>query len=190
VKRYTAAELAFVKRRRKMPRRELHRAFVRKFRRRGMTLMKLQDLCNRKGWGVGSLKGRLRGSKKYSKSELAFISRQRKMSRHELHAAFLEKFRRRDVSLNNIKQLCVRNGWATDPFERRRRTLGRTKFTKAELTFIRRRQQTPRRELHAAFIEKFPREISLKAFKQRRRRARSCGFRCSVVARSAAVAAA
>ena len=64
--KYTAAELAFVKRRKKMPRRELLLAFRRKFRRRDMTLLRLQDLCNRKGWGVGSLKGRTKGlSRRY-----------------------------------------------------------------------------------------------------------------------------
>ena len=164
--RYTAAELTFVKRRRKMPRRELFLAFVCKFRRRDFTLLKLQDLCNRKGWRVGSLKGRYKGrSLRYNKTELAFISRRRKIPRLELHAAFVKRFRRKDVSFNNIKQLCTRNGWSTDPHARRQRTRGRTKFSRAELAFIQRRQSMPRRELHAAFIDKFGRDISLKAFK-------------------------
>lgn len=166
MKRYTAAELAFVKRRRKQPRRELFRAFRRKFRRREMTLLRLQDLCNRKGWGVGSLKGRFKGSsRRYSKAELAFIRRRWKMSRRELHAAFVEKFRRNDVSFDNIRQLCKRNGWRTVADWRRLRMKGRTKFSKAELSFIERRQAMPRRRLHADFVEKFPREISLKGFK-------------------------
>jgi hypothetical protein len=164
-KKYTAAELAFIKRRRKLPRRELLVAFKRKFRRRDFTLLKLQDLCNRKGWSVGSRKGRKRDSRRYSRAELTFISRRRKMPRRDLHAAFVAKFRRKDVSLDNIRQLCTRNGWATDPRQRRRRGLGRTKFSKAELTFIKRRQTMPRRELHATFVEKFLREISLEGFK-------------------------
>lgn len=165
MKRYTAAELAFVKRRRKMPRRELLRAFKRKFRRPGFSLLRLQDLCNRHGWNVGSTKGRNRGSRKYSKAELAFVRRRRKMARRELHAAFVKKFRRKDVTFENIKQLCTRNGWETDPRDRRRRTIGRTKFSKAERLWLKRRQTMPRREFWAAYVEKFGRDISLEAFK-------------------------
>lgn len=165
-RKYTASQLAFIKRRRRLPRRDLLVAFRRKFRRSGMTLLRLQDLCNRHGWTVGSRKGRFKGrSRRYSQTELAFIRRRRKMPRRELHAAFVATFRRRDVSFSNIKQLCTRNGWATDPRQRRRRTTGRTKFSKAERTFLRRRQKMPRRELYAAFVEKFHRAISLDAFK-------------------------
>lgn len=164
-RKYTTAELAFVERRRTMPRQELLVAFKHKFRRRDFTLSRLQDLCSRKGWSVGSLKDRPRGSRRYSKAELSFISRRRKMPRRDLHAAFVAKFRRKDVSLENIKQLCTRKGWATDPKQRRRRALGRTKFSKAELAFIRSRQTVPRRELHAAYVEKFQRQISLAGFK-------------------------
>src|SRR4029077_7176642 len=165
-RKYTAAHLAFIKRRRRMPRRDLLVAFRRKFRRSGMTLLRLQDLCNRYGWGAGSRKGRFKGrSRRYSKAELSFIRRRRKIPRRELHAAFVETFRRRDVSFNNIKQLCTRRGWATDPRQRRRRTKGRTKFSSAERRFLRRRQKMPRRELYAAFVEKFQRAISLDGFK-------------------------
>jgi len=51
--RYTAKQLAFIKRRRKMSRRELHAAFIRKFRRREITLDALKQLCRRKGWKTG-----------------------------------------------------------------------------------------------------------------------------------------
>ena len=84
------------------------------------------------------------------------------MPRRDLHAAFVEQFGRRDISFNNIKQLCTRHGWATDPHERRQRTKGRTKFSKAELRFIKLRQTTPRRELHTAFVEQFEREMRRK----------------------------
>lgn len=165
-RKYTASQLAYIKRRRRMTRRDLLVAFRRKFRHSAMTLLRLQDLCNRHGWAVGSRKGRFKGrSRRYSKTELAFIRRRRKMPRRELHAAFVEAFRRRDVSFENIKQLCTRNGWATDPRQRRRRTKGRTKFSKAERAFLRHRQTMPRRELHAAFVEKFQRAISLEGFK-------------------------
>jgi hypothetical protein len=164
-RKYTAAHLAFIKRRQKMPRRELLALFRRKFRRVGMTLLRLQDLCNRNGWKVGSTGGRSRGSRKYSKAELAFVRRRRKMARRELHAGFVKMFRRKDVTFENIKQLCVRNGWETDPRDRRRRTIGRTKFSKAERLWLKRRQTMPRREFWAAYVDKFGRDISLEAFK-------------------------
>lgn len=165
-RKYTPAQLAFIRRRQHQPRLELLAAFKRKFRRSGMTLPRLQDLCNRHGWKVGSLKGRRKGhSRRYSKAELAWIRRRRKMPRIELQAAFVETFARKDVTFNNIKQLCTRRGWATDPQERRQRTKGRTKFTQAERMFLRRHQTLPRKQFYAAYVEKFGREISLDAFK-------------------------
>lgn len=165
MKRYTAAELAFVKRRRKMPRRDLLLAFKRKFRRRDFTLLRLQDLCSRNGWGVGSLKGRTKGiSRVYSKVELAFVKRRHKMPRRNLHAAFVETFGRADISLKALNQLCKRNRWSNDHAGSRAKK-GQTKFSNAELRFVRCRSETPRRQLHAAFVEKFPREISLDGFK-------------------------
>jgi hypothetical protein len=163
---YTARELAFVKVRRKMPRRDLLRAFKRKFRRPGFSLLRLQDLCNRHGWGVGARKGRNKGrSSRYSKAELAFIGRRRKMARRELHASFVKKFRRHDVSADHIKQLCTRHGWRAPSDWRTLRMTGRTKFSKAERLWLKRRQTMPRREFWAAYVGKFGREISLEAFK-------------------------
>lgn len=166
-KKYTAAQLAFVSRRRRMPRQDLLAAFRRKFRRQGMTLPQLQDLCNRKGWSVGSLKGRQKGrSRRFSKSELAFVRRRRKMPRLELHAAFVRRFQRADVTPYNIKQLCVRRGWLVG--SRKGRFKGRSlRYSKAELAFISRRGKMPRRALHAAFVAKFDRhDLSLDNFKQ------------------------
>ncbi len=56
------------------------------------------------------MKGR---SIKYSARELAFISRRRRMTRRALHAAFVRAFRRRDVSIDDLKALCTRKGWLT-----------------------------------------------------------------------------
>jgi hypothetical protein len=50
---YSARQLAFIKRHRKKPRRELHAMFVRRFRRAGVTLDHLKSLCWRKGWRTG-----------------------------------------------------------------------------------------------------------------------------------------
>lgn len=42
-----------------------------------------------------------------------FIERRRAMPRRELHAVFVQRFKRDDVSLNNFKGLCKRKGWLT-----------------------------------------------------------------------------
>ncbi|HEX4114154.1 MAG TPA: HNH endonuclease [Stellaceae bacterium] len=49
----------------------------------------------------------------YSAKQLAFIKRHRKLPRHALHAAFVKAFRRRDITVDNIKALCTRKGWNT-----------------------------------------------------------------------------
>lgn len=50
---------------------------------------------------------------RYTAKQLAFIKRRRKLPRRALHAAFVRRFRRRDVSLEDLKTLCTRNGWKT-----------------------------------------------------------------------------
>lgn len=49
----------------------------------------------------------------YSEAELAFVWARRDMLRGELHAAFVVAFGRVDVSVDNLKSLCTRNGWTT-----------------------------------------------------------------------------
>lgn len=49
----------------------------------------------------------------YSAKELTFIKRRSKMGRRELHAEFVAKFKRLDVTLVHINSLCKRNGWFT-----------------------------------------------------------------------------
>jgi len=102
----------------------------------------------------------------YTSRQLTFIRRRKKLPRRELHAAFVRRFRRRDISVDNLRCLCVRHGWLTGP--RKGRFKGRLRvYTKAELTWIKRRRTMPRRELYAAFIAVFPHHtVSLKGFKQ------------------------
>lgn len=49
----------------------------------------------------------------YSQAELDFIKARKATPRRELHAAYVKKFGRTDVSLNNLKSLCKRKGWMT-----------------------------------------------------------------------------
>lgn len=56
----------------------------------------------------------MKGSKiRYSQEELAWIYDNRKMIRKDAHAQFVQKFDRHDVSFDNYKALCTRNGWMT-----------------------------------------------------------------------------
>lgn len=50
---YSQAELAFIQARRATPRRELHRAFCKKFGRADVSLNNFKGLCKRKGWLTG-----------------------------------------------------------------------------------------------------------------------------------------
>lgn len=104
-------ELAWIKRRKKWGRRELHAAFVKKFRRHsGVSFGTFKSLCTRAGWLTGRRSGRAPGySLTYSKVELAFIKRRRKWDRPKLHAAFNAAFPGHVVSLDGFKQICLRH---------------------------------------------------------------------------------
>jgi len=49
----------------------------------------------------------------YSEAELLWIKGHRDWPRAQAHAAFVERFGRADVSLQNFKALCSRKGWHT-----------------------------------------------------------------------------
>ncbi|TIU02311.1 MAG: HNH endonuclease [Mesorhizobium sp.] len=50
---------------------------------------------------------------RYSDEELSFLEWRQAFSRRELHAAFVARFGRADVTLEQIKALCSRKGWLT-----------------------------------------------------------------------------
>jgi hypothetical protein len=50
---------------------------------------------------------------KYSGEELDFIKRRSRLMRPELHAQFVKRFRRRDVTVGHLNALCKRMGWLT-----------------------------------------------------------------------------
>jgi hypothetical protein len=111
--KWTRAQLAFIKRRRKKPRVELHAEFVKKFRRRDVSLAALSSLCKRSGWLTGPRAGRGKGrSTAYTSAELSFIARRKKMQRRKLYAAFVQAFGR-SVSFGAFMALCKRKGWRT-----------------------------------------------------------------------------
>jgi hypothetical protein len=49
----------------------------------------------------------------YSLYELEFVRARKQMARQMLHAAFVARFGRHDVSVENIKSLCTRHGWSS-----------------------------------------------------------------------------
>lgn len=49
----------------------------------------------------------------YFADELAWIEARKEMPRRELHAMFVARFERDDVSLDNFRALCKRRGWMT-----------------------------------------------------------------------------
>jgi HNH endonuclease len=49
----------------------------------------------------------------YNADELEWIEANKTGVRRKVHADFCERFGRHDVSLNNLKSLCKRNGWMT-----------------------------------------------------------------------------
>jgi hypothetical protein len=108
---YSRRQIAFLERRKKMPRADLHAAFVKKFRRKDVSLANIRDFCLRNGWLIGH--DGPRKSRSYSKAELAFIRRRRKQPRRKLHAEFVARFGRHDVTLQKFKALCSRKGILT-----------------------------------------------------------------------------
>lgn len=107
-------ELAFIKRRRTWERSRLYAAFVKRFRRRGISLAAIASLCKRQGWLTGPRKGRFVGRlRTYTTAELAWIKRRETMPRRELHAAFIAAFPHHTVSVEGFKQLCSVKGFRT-----------------------------------------------------------------------------
>lgn len=49
----------------------------------------------------------------YFADELAWIEARKDWPRRDLHAAFVARFEREDVSIDNFKALCKRKGWMT-----------------------------------------------------------------------------
>jgi HNH endonuclease len=112
---WSAAELAWIGANRTLPRRELHAAFLARFKRADVALGAFKSLCKRKGWLTGRVSGEcLMGtSRRFSQSELDFIAARTEMPRRELHELFVAAFGRSDVAFTAFKSLCKRRGFMT-----------------------------------------------------------------------------
>ena len=97
---------------------------------------------------------------KYSPAERDWIQSNCTLPRSKLHAAFVEKFARPDVSRDNIESLCTREGWSTG---RRKKGIKPIGWTDQQIAFVKDNHKQPRADLFAAFTAQFPgTDITLK----------------------------
>jgi hypothetical protein len=109
---YSAAELAWVEQNCGMHRRDLHAAFVRKFKRSDVTEQHIRSLCTRKGWSAGP-EGRKRlagASTLFSSAEIEWLKQSAGLSRADAYAQFVEAFGRDDISEGQVTAYRKRNG--------------------------------------------------------------------------------
>jgi hypothetical protein len=92
----------------------------------------------------------------YSREELAWIKAFSDWPRKELHELFVQVWAREDVSCDNIKALCSREGWSAGP-EGRRRNKGRSLiFTDDQVAWLHQNAGLSRAEVEGAFLAVFP----------------------------------
>ncbi len=145
---YSATEMAFIEARKGMPRKYLQAAFVEAFGRNDVTEAHLKSLCTRKGWTTGRAPI---VPVEYSQAEMEFVEANQAMPRKELHAAFAEAFGRRDVTVKHIQNLLTRMGWTKQP------KAPNVIWSNEEIEFVEANQTLPRKDLHAALVERFGR---------------------------------
>lgn len=92
----------------------------------------------------------------YSADELAWIKACSDMPRVELHALFVQIFRRRDVTVDHLKSLCSRKGWKAGPDGRRRNAGKSLVFTPDQVEWLRANATLCRSQVEAAFQDAFP----------------------------------
>lgn len=163
VVRYSDAEAAFIEHHKDMARVALHAKFIARFDRPEVSCNSISYYCRRKGWFAP--KGKLtvirmhRQHLRYDKAELSFLSKNRHLIRRELHARFVAKFHRDDVSIDNLVNLCRARRWLTG------RASVAIEWSRSELLFLKRNRHSPRRELHSKFVGKFGRAVTLEQIK-------------------------
>lgn len=97
-----------------------------------------------------------RGPVQYSDEELAWIKACSDLPRIELHALFVQIFRRTDVTVDHLKSLCSRKGWLAGP-DARRRNLGKSLIlTPEQVDWLHRNAWISRADVGAAFAAAFP----------------------------------
>jgi hypothetical protein len=97
-----------------------------------------------------------RGPVHFSDEQLAWIKACADMPRVELHALFVQIYRRDDVTVDNIKSLCSRMGWTAGPDGRRRNAGKSFIFTADQVAWLHQNASLSRTEVATAFSAAFP----------------------------------
>jgi hypothetical protein len=93
---------------------DYHRAFVAAFGRNDVTAAHLHYLRKRKGWKVGSTKGRTKGRHlKFTEAEIAWLQKNSTMEINTWCAAFRTSFGRDDMTPAKLHSMRKRMGWKT-----------------------------------------------------------------------------
>lgn len=146
---FSKREHSFLRRNNSLPRKEMFTKYQARFSRPEVKLHNLRDQMRRLG-----LRSPKRPSQKsvlhYSAAELKFLKANYEMKRADLHALFVERFNRTEVSISNLKSLLCRKGWVlqrTFPVE----------YSEAERSFLKKHHKLRRRDLLKLFVETFNR---------------------------------
>jgi hypothetical protein len=144
---YSIAELAFVEARKDLPRKDILAAFADAFGRDDVTEANIVGLCKRNGWT--NRPAYLPNV--YSSEELAFVETNQALPRKQIHADFVTRFGRTDIDMKDLQTLCSRRGWTT------RENRPAAPWSEEEIAFVEANQTLPRKELHAAVVQRFGR---------------------------------
>lgn len=113
--KYSAAEMQWLEANRSMVISDYHYAFRLEFSTRtDVTAANLHGLRKRKGWKIGSQKGRTAGrSTAFSVLQLEWLLANCTMTLRSYHLAFCASFNRTDITAENLHGLRKRKGWKT-----------------------------------------------------------------------------
>jgi hypothetical protein len=86
----------------------------------------------------------------FGADEFAFLKKNRRMRRSQLHELFVKQFSRPDVTLSGLEYLMKKKGWRSEAF-------GSIRYSEDELRFLAENSQMYRKDLLPLFVEKFNR---------------------------------
>lgn len=101
---FNSEELTFLYANRSLVKLDLHAAFVRNFKRPEVTERHIRRLFSRRHW-------RRDYNCTYTTEELAYLKANCHLLRRDLHKAFVEKFNRPDVTVQDVRNRCGARGW-------------------------------------------------------------------------------
>ena len=145
---FSEAELAYLREHPTTRRKEVLAGLVERFGRTDLSEANLRQHMRKLGLRTGRA---ATVPTIWSEEEIAFVESRQAMARKAIHAAFLDRFDRPDVTLANIRSLCTRKGWIT------RSVSPRVAWSDEEIAFVEANQTLSRKALHAALVQRFGR---------------------------------